>query len=1397
MPDNNDNSSSRRRITINSQLEPLSLQGNLAINWKKWYQSFKLYMTASELSEESEKRKVAVFLHMIGQDSLDIFNSFGVDENIIKLSDLVKRFEEYFVPKTNVTYESFKFFTRKQTQNESIDDFMTDLVNLSKTCEFGNLKERLITDIFICNLNENYQHVREKLLLETDLTPTRALHLAKTLITTQSQAAELNKEKQILYNCQENKPRLRGTSQSRSQSRKQYPHSHNYNGQSSNNTNSHRSRSRDNRQSQSYNHHRSASQSRNGCGKCGQIHRHKCPATHAKCRRCLKTGHYEALCKNKMTNFMEVTDYNKNEGENFFIGNLNSFDSSHWTITLNVNNINFECILDTGSDANVMSCDVYKSLKLSNKMSHCNAKVTSYSGNSVNIVGQQYINCQYSHNGNNVIKNILFIIADVKSPTVLGKHTCSELGLVKRIFNMEMSNDCLNLQSILTKYDSVFRGLGCLPGEIHLDTDPGVMPKIDAARKVPFSLHDKLKRELDNMEQQEVITKVTEPSSWVSSLVLVEKRNGKLRVCLDPRNLNQATKRSHYPIPTNDYIRSKLQGAAYFSTLDANSGFWMCKLDEESSFLCTFNTPFGRYRFKRLPYGINCAPEIFHRIMTEYFGVLPGVIVYADDILVYGATQAEHNVNLQRVFEKAIEVNLRFNKSKCVFGSTQVKYVGHVYSKEGVSPDPEKVRAIKDMPSPSCVKDLQRFLGILNYLGSFIQNMAQETEILRDLLKKSSDWQWNANHEATFSRLKQIICQTPVLAHFNVKKPIVLSVDASQSAVGAVLLQDNHPICYASKTMTSCQQRMAQIEKELYAIVFGCLRFHQYIYGQVVSVETDHRPLITLFKKPLAEVPTRLQRLMLKIQVYDLRVEYKPGSKMYIADSLSRAPLPESSEDELDENLTVHVNLLKNNLPISQERLEWLEKATMEDETMKLLKEYYMKGWPANKSQANQLVIPYWNYRDEIHVIGELLMKGNSLIIPTKLRPDILKMIHSGHQGIDKSKNFARGIVFWPLMSHDIQNIVESCTTCMSNRSSNPSEPLMPHKICDFPWQKVGIDYLMYKKQTIVVIEDYYSNFIEIAHVNSTNAKQLITVLKSIFSRFGIPVEIISDNGPPFNSTEFMQFVKEWGIEHTTTSPYMSKSNGLIESGVKIVKKILTKCDESGSDPYLAMLQYRTTARKNLPSPAQLLMSRTLRTQVPIHLKHLQPKVYSYKEYVENKTKDKQQQKFYYDKKVGTLPELHIGDSIWFKKTPEGKWLTGKIVEKCREPRSYIVESTEGNRYRRNRQHLRINKTTQLAPVSPRAVPQTVPVQREKKSKGRSNIIITESEIEQEKETGRGQREERGQNQSATEDVPLPAGNSNNSSHHSDSGSRSIIKTTRSGRQVKPPVRFKMDFEID
>lgn len=251
--------------------------------------------------------------------------------------------------------------------------------------------------------------------------------------------------------------------------------------------------------------------------------------------------------------------------------------------------------------------------------------------------------------------------------------------------------NCNRCNDIVREFDDVFQGLGCLSPVCRLKLCQDAIPCIDPPRKVPFALHDKLRNELERMEKLKVIEKVTKQTPWVNSVVITQKKSGQLRICLDPRNLNKSIVREHYPLKNIDEIRSKLKGAAYFSHMDALSGFWMLRLDSESPDLCTFQTPFGRYKYLRLPFGINAASEIFHRTVIELFGDIEGILIFIDDFHVYGETEEIHNIRLRRVMERAREVNLKLNRSKCKFLVEEVCFLGYIFNRKGVKVDTEKV----------------------------------------------------------------------------------------------------------------------------------------------------------------------------------------------------------------------------------------------------------------------------------------------------------------------------------------------------------------------------------------------------------------------------------------------------------------------------------------------------------------------------------------------------------------------------------------------------------------------------------------------------------------------------------------------------------------------------------
>ncbi|GBN26985.1 Retrovirus-related Pol polyprotein from transposon 17.6, partial [Araneus ventricosus] len=371
-------------------------------------------------------------------------------------------------------------------------------------------------------------------------------------------------------------------------------------------------------------------------------------------------------------------------------------------------------------------------------------------------------------------------------------------------------------------YETVFEGLGKFPGEeYHIELKPNAVPVIHPPRRVPQALQSRLKETLNRLEADKIISKVNKPTDWVQSLVIVEKPNGSLRLCLDPRDLNRVIKREHHLIPSAEDIISRLEGKKLFTVLDLKDGFWQVPLDNESSDLCTFNTPHGRYKFNVLPFGIASAPEVFQKRNEKLFGDIDGVEVYFDDIIVTGTDKVTHDAALTEVLKRAEASNIKFNANKLQFRMTEVKYMGQIISDKGIKADSGHIKGIVDMPTPSSKGEVIRLLGMVNFLSKFIPNLSQITAPLRELIKQNIEFRWENEHTVAFNRIKELLSCAPVLKVFNGSEKITIQCDSSKDGLGTCLIQNGQPVSFLSRSLTECEKNYAQIEKELLAIVFS------------------------------------------------------------------------------------------------------------------------------------------------------------------------------------------------------------------------------------------------------------------------------------------------------------------------------------------------------------------------------------------------------------------------------------------------------------------------------------------------------------------------------------------------------------------------------------------------
>ncbi|UYV66504.1 K02A2.6-like, partial [Cordylochernes scorpioides] len=663
------------------------------------------------------------------------------------------------------------------------------------------------------------------------------------------------------------------------------------------------------------------------------------------------------------------------------------------------------------------------------------------------------------------MKETVYVVHHLEQP-LLGVGACEDLQLVKRIDLVINGTTDVNPER---EFPKLFEGLGLLEQPYHIKLKEGAEPfSIPVPRRVPLPLMPKLKEQLDAMVAQEVIEPV-EPTEWCAPIVLAGKPNGKIRICVDLSRLNLSVERELHPLPVLEHELAQLNGAKIFSRLDANSGFWQIKLSEESQTLTTFITPFGRYQFKRLPFGISSAPEHFQKRMSAILRGVNGVICHMDDILIFAKRKEEHDETLREVLRRLKNSGITLNKEKCQFGVSNVTFLGHYIDEHGIKADEKKVKAIAEMKPPTDVHGVQRFMGMVNFLGRFVPNLAEITKPLNDLRKKDVSFIWGSPQKKAFEKVKDLLASDRVLASFDISKKTMVSADASSYGLGAVLKQEHEanewrPVAFASRTLTKTEQGYAQIEKEALAITWACERFKDFVVGKPFLIETDHKPLDPIFTtKDLNDLTPRLQRYRMRMLQFSFHIFHTPGKDLITADALSRQPLPGHlpEDEELQEEVKHFVRSIVLHQSTTDDRLAKIALNQKLEPTLQNVAFYSKNGWPA-KCQLSPLERSFYDVRDEIGEENGLLMRGLRVIIPSNMRKDVLNRIHAGHQGITKCRARAKDHVWWPGIGQEIQDMVKTCEKCIENQPLK-HEPLIPNDFPERPWQKVGMDLFHYE----------------------------------------------------------------------------------------------------------------------------------------------------------------------------------------------------------------------------------------------------------------------------------------------------------------------------------------------
>ena len=1213
--------------------------------WEKWSRRFERFRIASGLTLREDEVQVSTLIYAMGDQADDILHSFALSEENRKSYQMVKsKFDDHFVKRRNVIFERAKF--NRQEGGESVDTFITALYSLAEHCGYSELHDEMIRDRIVVGIRNSA--LSEKLQLDPRLTLDSAI--------SQVRQSEAIKQQQTL---------LRG-------GKPDTPVGAVHKG---------RGGPRAYRGSGSYNTPTSHKQPQDVCPWCGRRPAHskaQCPAKDQLCNNCHKRGHYKSVCRS--TAKVGGIGASSEEEKTVFLGAVtHNTKDDPWAVEMLLQGKPATLHIDTGAEVTVVTEKVWESLGQP-QLELSDRTLRGPDNRAIPTLGKFTGTFTL---GDRQVKSEAYVARGL-TKSLLGRPAIQLLELIKRIATIDETTGF----SPRDEFPTLFTGLGKLKGEYTIELRDDAQPfSLSIPRRVAIPLLKSVQQELDRMERNGVIAKVKQPTEWCCGMVVVPKSNSnKVRICVDLTRLNHSVKRERHPLPAVDQTLAQLAGGKVFSKLDANSGFWQIPLSPASALLTTFITPFGRYHFRRLPFGISSAPEHFQRRISEALIGLEGTVCLMDDILVYGATREEHDERLREVLQRLRDLGMTLNPEKCSFAKSSVKFLGHMIDSEGIKPDPDKVSAIEKFTTPSCIGDVRRFLGMINQLSKFSPHLSDMTKPIRELLVKENAWVWGQPQRDAMTKVKEAIAASPILAKFDPNLETVVSADASSHGLGAVLLQKQdsgelQPVAFISRSMTPTEKRYAQIEKEALAFTWACERLSDYLVGLQFHIQTDHKPLVPLFStKHLEELPLRVQRFRMRMMRFLFTISHVPGKDLKIADTLSRAPVADPTAEDafLQQEVTAYVDFVIGHLPATEQRLEEIRACQEADKTCQQIAEFCQAGWP-EKSMLPVEVKPYYSVSAELTVQKGLLLRGSRIVIPPPLRKTLLEKIHSGHQGITKCRERARQSIWWPGISTQLENLVRNCKECLKSQQNRP-QPLSPTPLPALPWQRVGSDLFEWKQSVYLLVVDYYSRFIEIARLNRSTTAEVVTHLKSIFARHGIPETLISDNGPQYSSREFSEFAAEYEFRHVTASPYHPQGNGEAERAVGTVKSLLKK----GDDPYKALLAYRSTPLQLGYSPAELLMGRVLRTTVPTTIAQRKPKIPNLTSVRAKDKKSKARQKQDFDSHHGAreLPLLQPGDQVWVSGRETEAEVQGEVA-----PQSYVVETEDGT-FRRNRQQL-------------------------------------------------------------------------------------------------------------
>lgn len=751
-------------------------------------------------------------------------------------------------------------------------------------------------------------------------------------------------------------------------------------------------------------------------------------------------------------------------------------------------------------------------------------------------------------------------------------------------------------------------------------------PRFSPPRRLNPKYREALEKIVKRMIDQGILVPYNGP--WGSPMFLVPKSNGEWRGVIDYRPLNEDTEDDRHPLPLIDEILAQFNGTKYYTIFDGVEGYHQFRLDPDSIGKSAITTPFGNFAPTVVTFGLKNAPSFFQRQMAT---ILKGheayCMVYLDDIIIFSATFEEHLIHIKQVLAALRKVNFKIKRSKCRWAQSEVHFLGHKVTRDGLAPNPETVKRIVESGVPKNLKQLRGFLGLSGYYRKFIKGYSDIARPLHDLTKNDVKFEFGAKQVEAFEKLKAAIVSPPVLAYPNLEKPFILETDASGIGIGAVLSQvgedgKEHPVAFFSKSLNSAQQNYATVDREALAIYAAILHWESYLEGNNITVRTDQQSLAWIFKKKDAILHSgRTARMMDRIQHLQLSVSYKPGASNQVADWCSRSPC-------------IQVNFMKHVVPdegilfkvggVECTIAEWQQKC---EETRALIDAVKLRD--EKKDSKAKIVMPEaWKHLsrhlphltllDEILVFNHEREKGAfrpRIVAPSVMRPNLLFDFHDSkgngcHQGRDRTKQSIASRFWWPNLDADVKKHVHECSICTETQNKREKAGLLQAmEPVGGVGDRIAVDWIgplpesENKNKYCLVIVDHYSRFPWTFPARNKDAATFAKIIMGeIEPVIGPPKELLSDQGAELIGEISREITAMMHTKKLTTTAYHPQTNGMVERFNGTLKSYLKKILGDKKDQWETYLPHALSVYRKTPhavtkySPHELMFGKPANT---------------------------------------------------------------------------------------------------------------------------------------------------------------------------------------------------------